>query len=420
MSSLQRRSFILLYTANGISGIAQGISMIAIPWYFLTIINRPQLLGLVYFIATFIQIFWGLYSGSLIDRYSRKKIFLFINASAGTLLLTVAGIGYWLGGVPVFLVAVVFASTFFVYNIHYPNLYAFAQEIIKKEDYSRINSQIEIVGQVTNALAGGLASVLLSGSDTGVVRILALEFNTGIQFSAWQLHQIFLMDGVTYVLSLLIISAIRYQFTLTIKDTDSNIYERLREGFRFLAGHKPLFLFGTASLTVFLTVIVSNYMMAPTYIFHYLKADATVFGGMEIAFASGAILSGLFIRHIAVYTNEVNAVIGLMFLSAAVYAAMLWNQSINIFYMLILLYGMSNAGVRILRVTYIFHHVPNHIFGRTGGVFLMIHILLRLSFIALISMPFFSEGIHILRAYLVFALFLLLSSLLILYYRKSL
>jgi MFS family permease len=135
-----RRSFILLFLANSISGVAQGISMIAIPWYYLTIINERQLLGLVYFTATFIQIFWGLYSGSLIDRYSRKKIFLCINACAGLLLIAVALTGYYLGDIPLPLISLVFASTFFVYNIHYPNLYAFAQEIVSKEAYSKINS----------------------------------------------------------------------------------------------------------------------------------------------------------------------------------------------------------------------------------------------------------------------------------------
>lgn len=418
--SPQRRSFVLLYTANAISGVAQGISMIAIPWYFLTVINRPQLLGVVYFIATFIQIFWGLYSGSLIDRYSRKNIFLFINGCAGTLLLSVAASGFIWGEVPVLLISLVFASTFFVYNIHYPNLYAFAQEIIQKEDYSRINSQIEIVGQTTNAIAGALASVLLSGSETGSIRILQYEFHTGILFKPWQLHQVFLLDGLTYIISLLIISAIHYKFSITPNETDNTILERLKVGFRFLSSHRPLFLFGTASLSVFLTVIVSNYIMAPTYIYHHLKGNAAVFGGMEIAFAAGAILAGLFIRHIAVYTNEVSAVIGLMLLSTVVYVAHLFNQSTVIFFALTMLYGLSNAGVRILRVTYIFHHVPNHIFGRTGGVFLMIHIVMRMSFIALFTLPFFSDGIHILRAYLVFAVFLLLSGFAILYYRRLL
>ncbi len=415
-----QRSFILLFLANSISGVAQGISMIAIPWYFLTVINKPQLLGVVYFIATFIQIFWGLYSGSLIDRYSRKKIFLYINACAGTLLIAVALSGFYFGYIPLPLTSLVFASTFFVYNIHYPNLYAFAQEIIKKEDYSKINSQIEIVGQVTNAVAGAFASVLLTGSDTGVFKILTFTFNTGLVFKPWQLHEIFLTDGITYIISLFIISTIRYQFRLSPDAEKTSIFKRLKAGFDFLLQRKPLLIFGTSSLTVFLTVIVSNYMMAPAYIYHHLNGDATIFGGMEISFAMGAIAAGLFARLVTRYISEVYAVLCLVILCCIIYVSLLYSYSILLFFMLMMLYGLCNAGVRILRVTYIFHHVPNHIFGRTGGVFLTIHITLRLLFIAMFTMPFFSRGNKILNAYFVFACLLFLSAASIWYFKKKL
>lgn len=416
----QRRSFILLFLANSISGVAQGISMIAIPWYFLTILNQPQLLGVVYFLVTFIQIFWGLYSGSLIDRYSRKKIFLYINAIAGAVLLLVSGIGFYLGTIPVGLIALVFATTFFVYNIHYPNLYAFAQEIIPKEHYNTINSQIEIVGQVTNAIAGLFASMLLTGSETGVVKILQLSINTNIQFKPWTLEEIFFADGMTYMISLVIISTIRYRFSITPDKGDQSVISRLKAGFDFLMQRKPLLLFGTASLTVFLTVIVSNYILTPTYIFYHLKGDAAVFGGMEVCFATGAIAAGLSSRYLSRLIGPIYGVLLLIGLCFLIYIGLLFNQSITLFFVLMMLYGLCNAGVRIMRVTYIFHQVPNYIFGRTGGVFLMIHILLRLLFIALFTLSFFSYKQQVLNAFAVFSGLLFLSVGAILIYRKKL
>ena len=38
----------------------------------------------------------------------------------------------------------VFGLTMFNYNIHYPNLYAFVQEITDKKHYGKINSYIEV------------------------------------------------------------------------------------------------------------------------------------------------------------------------------------------------------------------------------------------------------------------------------------
>ena len=37
-----KQAIILLFAANIISGLAQGISMIAIPWYFVKIVAKPE------------------------------------------------------------------------------------------------------------------------------------------------------------------------------------------------------------------------------------------------------------------------------------------------------------------------------------------------------------------------------------------
>ena len=54
----------------------------------------------------------------------------------------------------IFLVLLVFGLTIFNYNIHYPNLYAFGQEITEKKNYGKLNSYIEVQGQVTSMFAG--------------------------------------------------------------------------------------------------------------------------------------------------------------------------------------------------------------------------------------------------------------------------
>ena len=68
----------LLFISNIISGFAQGISMIAIPWYLIKILDQELLFTSFYFFLTFLTLFWGLYAGTIIDRYSRKKVFIYI------------------------------------------------------------------------------------------------------------------------------------------------------------------------------------------------------------------------------------------------------------------------------------------------------------------------------------------------------
>ena len=131
----------LLLTANAVSGFAQGISMLAIPWYFSDILNASSTFGTIYGIATFLTLFWGLYVGTLIDRYPRKNIFLLITLIGALIIGSIALSGFLLGEVPMVLIGVVFCTTLFIYNVHYPTLYAFGQEISEKKNYGKILSE---------------------------------------------------------------------------------------------------------------------------------------------------------------------------------------------------------------------------------------------------------------------------------------
>jgi len=69
-----KKALYLLLSANAISHFAQGISMLAIPWYFAKHLNAASIFSIIYSIATFASLFWGLYAGTLIDRFPRKNI----------------------------------------------------------------------------------------------------------------------------------------------------------------------------------------------------------------------------------------------------------------------------------------------------------------------------------------------------------
>ena len=47
----------LLFAANIISGLAQGITMVAIPWYFIKIVNAPEKFTTAYLVITFLTLF---------------------------------------------------------------------------------------------------------------------------------------------------------------------------------------------------------------------------------------------------------------------------------------------------------------------------------------------------------------------------
>ncbi|MCW5906491.1 MAG: MFS transporter [Chitinophagales bacterium] len=396
------RAVWLLLLANSISGVAQGISMLAIPWYFTGVIHSETLYGKIFFAATVVSMFWGLYAGTLIDRYDRKKIFLAINLAGLLVTGSVTASGFAIGSIPWQAVALVFATTMFVYNIHFPNLYAYAQEITPKEDYGRVTSLLEIQGQLTFTLAGACAAILLKGIE-GSFNFFGHEVVLPFSIRPLLIHEIFAIDAVTYIIAFLIIHRI-HSLPVVDRHIDvSPLRERLKTGIRFLKQHPLIFHFGNASLLLFLTILVFGLYVMPVYVDKFLKKGGDVYAIGDMAFSFGALLAGFVTTKIFGDKTAVRGIIMLSALAGLMYAVMMASAILTVFFLAQFVIGACNASVRIQRITYMFHHIPNKVIGRTGSVFFMLNVFFRVCLIALFTIPFFHEGTNILYAVAVLA-----------------
>ena len=409
----------LLIASNAVSGFAQGISMLAVPWYFSDILGDSSTFGAIYAAATFLTLFWGLYVGTLVDRYPRKKIFLLINLAGAIIIGSVAVSGFYYGTVPMPLVGVVFCTTLFIYNVHYPTLYAFGQEITEKKNYGKINSLLEIQGQATSVLSGAFAAILITGVNHEFLDNLGLANIVHFSIEPWGLHEIFLMDACTYLLSFLLIFMIKYTAVKKkIIDTGS-ILTRLKQGATFLKETPLLFHFGVGSYAIFAMLLVHIHQLMPIYVNNHLEANSATYAGAEMLYAVGALLSGIGIRWVFKNTNTIKAIIIMMVMSIAVFMLTAVTKSVLILIFVCFILGLTNAGTRVLRITYLFNHVPNHLIGRTGSVFQTINVLIRFTFITLFSLAFFSKGTNITWAYFISGLFIFISIFpLLIYYKK--
>lgn len=391
------RAILLLLIANSISGVSQGISILAVPWYFTGIINREDLFGPIYFVITAISLGWGLYAGTLIDRYSRKNIFLVINLAGLSILTVISGWGFANHTLPWFLVAAVFATTVFVYNIHFPNLYAFAQEITAKEDYARVTTLLEIQAQITYTTAGAMAAMLLSGFD-GSFSLMGCRVLLPFSFSAWKIHEIFAIDAATYLIAFLIIYRIKSLPVVDKQIDRSGLRSRMKTGFSYLKKHPLLFNFGNASLLLFLTILIFSTYVMPVYVDSFLQRGGNVYGMADMFFSFGALLAGFLTTKIFAEKDAVQGIIILTLVSGLMYLAMLTSTQVALFFVCNFIIGACNSAVRIQRVTYLFHHIPNSVIGRAGSVFFVVNVFLRLCLIAVFALPFFHTGINILYA----------------------
>ena len=413
----RRQSLALLFTANGISGFAQGITMLSVPWYF----ARQGLssdFNLIYGIITGATIFWGLTAGTIVDRFNRKRVFLINNAIEGSILLSVAAYGQWLGALPTELIILVFTTTVFGFYLHYPNLYAFAHEITTVDEYTKVTSAIEIVGQSTNVLAGAGAALLLEGVH---IQSSWSIININWHVEAWSIQEIFLMDGITYALSILLISLIRYAPAHHDTVERGSFTKRLRSGFQYLRAHPIIFLFGVFSHSIFVVMLVTLNALMPLYITNHLRAGGEIFGTMEILYGLGALMAGIFVSRIFQRFTAVRSIIFMLLLATAALGLSTVTRSVGIFLGIGLVIGFANAGVRVLRLSFLFRHIPNQVIGRVNSIFSIINVMNRTLFILILSFPYFGVGSHILWGYALMALFTAISAIvLIILYPKIL
>lgn len=407
----------ILFIANGISGFAQGISMLAIPWYFATR-NHSAQFNQAYALITLLVMFFGLYAGVIVDKYSRKSNFLFTNLICAILVLAIALYGYAAGTLTDLLVVSVFGITMLNYNIHYPTLYAFGQEITTPDNYQRLNSNIELVGQSTSILSGAIAALLLDGVSSGHTSLFGMQINIPFAIAKWEIWEVFMLNATTYFVAALLIQLIPYTPNPHLKLATGNILKRIKVGAAFLKSNKPILIFGLFSFAVFAMLMVEIHAVLPGYIDRHLHEHGSVFALADGIYALGALSAGLFVGKVFSSAHSVKSVIILTLITVLIFMLAFATRSVVIIYAVSLILGFTNAGIRVLRMTYLFQHVPNEVIGRVGSIFNLANVFMRTLFILLFSSSFF-DGDTIRWAYFIMAIFLLLCACILIYAYQS-
>lgn len=377
--------------------------MIAIPWYFAKNEDMTRF-GLIYLLINILMLFWAPYSGILVDKYNRKHLFLWLTIICGTLIGAIAYYGFLFDGLSWFWVAIVFLITFLNYNVHYPNLYAFVQEISEPRYYGKITSYIEVQGQLSSMMAGGGAALLLEGLEEKHI----LGYTVNIE--AWQIHEIFAMDAFTYLIALGIISLIVYQPLVRRETEIPGILKQLQVGYDYLKKNKPIFWFGVASFSNFVATLLINFFAGALYVNNHLQKEGDVYATSEVFYAIGAVFAGIAIRKIFERMSIPKSVIILTILGGMIFGVLAVTNQVLIFYFMLLLLGIANAGTRIQRITYLFRRVPNQVYGRVGSFLFLTNISLRIIFLAIFSMTFFQTGNNVVYAFGMISIFLFLSA----------
>ncbi len=404
----------LLFAANIISGIAQGVSMLAIPWYFARNHHSPDF-NFAYAFITLFTLVWGVFAGTLVDRFRRKQIFIWSSLIQAAILLGVSSLGVAYGAIPDIFILMVFATTLLGYQIHYPNLYAFSQEITPPQHYPRITSQLEITGQCTSILSGALAALLLSGYGTEESPSwLGQLFSFAPVIRPWTLQEVFALDGITYLVAALLIGNIRYVSRCNTRTEKGTFRQRMGSALAFLREQPMLIVIGSFSNVVFVAASVELHTLMPAYLLNHLKSGPLLTGAAQGIFALGALIAGVTVRRLFANLSTRQAIILLMALAGCSFAAVSLSSSAFLFCGFCLLTGFANTGIRIFRLTYLLKQIPNYLIGRVNSVFTLTNTAMRTLFSLLFSQAYFTTGTYVTLPFLIFGVYVIGSAIIIL------
>ena len=390
------KSIILLLISIITCSLAQGLTIISIPWYFTDELNLSSQFSLFYGIVTMIGLFWGLYAGVIIDTYNRKKILLYLNIISATAFAFIGTSVYFLNTLNHFFIFLGFAVCSFYYILFFPNLYALIQELTQKKEYVKINSLVEVFFQTTSIIAATTCGLLLSGSDT-LLEYFNVEF---IEFQKWEINEIFILNSALYSITSILLTLIPYDHKHKSKRPPiRSIIQEIRNASTYLIENSQILIYGICSQIIFAFLIVELFSLLPLFVKNCLNKNIIIFSLADVVYGLGAIIAGIITIKILNYVNKVPFTLFLILISGYSFLIMVKLPYINVFFLTTLIIGTTNASARITRMSYFFDHIPNYFIGRTTTIFNAINTIIRGILIFIFSYSWFSEKTNVIIGY---------------------
>tara|TARA_B100000902_G_C27288847_1_gene905986 strand:+ start:653 stop:1903 length:1251 start_codon:yes stop_codon:yes gene_type:complete len=401
----KNKSILILLIAIFSCSLAQGITIISIPWYFTDSLKASSTFTLLYAAITFIGLLWGLYAGVIIDFYNRKKILLYINIINGIFFGALGLYIYFSQTTSSFLFFLAFAMCSFYYIIFFPNLYAIAQEISNKKKYVQINSLIEIFFQTTTIISALLCALLLS-EKKDLINYFNLNFLT---FKKLNMGETLIISSILYLITFTLLLFINYQHKRKQKKFNFfSTFNEIKIANSFLMKNKEILIYGICSQVIFAFLIVELFSLLPLFVKKCLNENIITFSLADLVYALGALLAGLVTVKILNYINKIPYTILLIITTGYAFLIMVEYIELKIFFITSFIIGLTNASVRITRMSYFFEKIPNYLIGRTNTIFNGINTLIRGLLILLFSFSWFSEKTNVIIGYKIGIYFLIL------------
>lgn len=393
-SLLKNRDFAWFFWGTFASMFGMGVHLLGVNWYVLQETGSETTVSLIMMTSLGAGLFILPFSGSIIDRHSRKTMVILPD------LIRFGIIGLVAVSIPlgVFRLWMLWPMAFVIgcnHAFYFPSTMALLQEILPPEDYFKANALREMTFQVGALSAAGVAG--------WVIETFGLD---GVLF----------LDAATYLFSAFCISRIRYTpDKARLTETREPYLRTLRAGLAYLWRERAILMFGIISLLPFVTVMALNVLM-PTFAMNTLGRGAVVYGLLDMVYGVGAFLAASFIGLLTMRMSERVSLAWLLGAAASFYLICGFTESLMPAFAVLLLLGFCNSGFRVVAQTYLMRIIPPTLMGRCTSTFFMISIFVQLA--AIYSVGFLAERVAISAGFGLLAI-ILYGALLLFFFLRS-
>lgn len=361
-------NFRLLWAAGALSAVGDQFDLIAFPWLVLMLTGDPLAVGAIIAVSNLPVIFFMLLGGSLVDRFSPRRIMQASNLTRIALAAALAAL-ILAGQAQLWLIYIVALIKGIADAFYYPAQGALLPRIVPPESLRQSNAVIttttELSGFVGPTMAGALIA-FFSGNAGVAARLPGQQGLDGASLAGIGLA--FGVVALAFLISSILLIRIRLPPPAASPETAAEtggILKSIAEGIRFVRSDAAMLtmfiLIAAAELFVEGPVIVGMPVLANTR----LAQSALALGVISSAYAGGALCGALLAGVLPAPKRGLGpALTGALILSGILLMPFgilnsMWQAAL-----LLLLIGVAGGYLDIMLTTWLQSRTPQRMLGR--------------------------------------------------------
>ncbi|MDR1568844.1 MAG: MFS transporter [Streptococcaceae bacterium] len=281
-----QRNFYVFLSGQFLSGVTSMIVQYAIIWYLTertgsaTILSFSTLFGMIPMVVL------SPFVGPLIDRFNKKGLLIITDLVVALFALILTAVGTLSTDFPIWLVFVSLLIRSISQTFQMPTIQSILPTIVPDKELTRANGQLSMVQSANFIIAPALGAFL---------------------FSLVPINLLILLDVLGAILGISLLFCV---FIPQAKNTEETIhlFRDTKIGFELLRKNKGLWQI-TILESIFLLVFMPAASMYPLMTMSYFHRSVGDAGMIEVVYASGMLLGGIFIGLFGKWRDRMKPVI---------------------------------------------------------------------------------------------------------------